>query len=672
MKQLDLKLIINEKKKDKTNFSFILENIHNYIYANDGLGPSESLDVVINILFLKAFDELKSINSFYIKNNEYLEVTNGKRNKDFFLRMENLRIQTFVYFKDLFDKAQQIKIKDYSLAYVVKMLADVNILKSNDLFGKAFLKYLSSSQRNSRGQFFTPDEVVNFCINFLKPKKNDKILDPACGSGSFLISAAKYISNKNSSNLNLNNIFGFEISPTAAKITKLNMILANIKHENIIISDALKNIKKIKTIGSDLQEVNLKNYFDLIITNPPFGTTGKISDKTILKDFKLGSKWNEVSQSYINSEKLLPNQVPEVLFIERCLDLLKPNGKIAIILPNGNLENSSLKYVRYFINYNCNILSVIKLPQDVFVHSGTGIKTSILFLEKKKSNKSDIINSKDVFFSQITKIGFSANKTGRKIYKKDELGNTIRDKNGNSIMDEDFSDVLLDYNNLNIKNKKKSKNSFIIKAKNFSYNRYNYEYYNPKYKQIYLNFNNQNSFFLKDLVSIKKNKSNKLLSTHLSVSYVELSDVIADYSEIQKSEILKVHELPSRASYEINKGDIITSVSGNSIGTKKHASAIVSEEFKGSICSNGFRVFYDFSKKLDKYYFLYYLKTDLFLNQVFRLRTGSAIPSLQDNDLMNIQIYIPSNKKTREISLLMKKGYEDRIKYRNAISKIKI
>ena len=150
---------------------------------------------------------------------------------------------------------------------------------------------------------------------------------------------------------------------------------------------------------------------------------------------------------------------------------------------------------------------------------------------------------------------------------------------------------------------------------------------------------------LKDLVNVVKNKSHNLLTSNISVSYVELSDVISDYSEIQKSENLKVYQLPSRASYEINKGDIITSASGNAIGTKKHASAIVTEKFSGSICSNGFRVFNEFSKKIDKYYLLYYLKTNLFLDQIYRLRTGSAIPTIQDDDLMNVMIKIPSKKK---------------------------
>jgi len=671
MKQLNLKIIHSDNKKIKeTDYLLVLENIHNHIYANDALSANESLDLVINILFIKSYDELKNLKHFYITSEEHIELLNGRKNNNFITRFENLRIQTFKHFEDVFNENKKFNIKDSTLAYIIKNLEKLEILNTYDLFGKAFLKYLSSTQRNSRGQFFTPDEIINFCINVLKPTSDQKILDPACGSGSFLISVQNYFVKQNFKSRN--NIFGIEINSAAAKIAKLNMILLGLNQNNITISDSLKDLSLLEKDLKQKKDIKLKNYFDLIITNPPFGTTGKISDKFILKNFKLACKWNKHNNSYLNSEKLLPHQVPEILFIERCIELLKPSGKMAIILPNGNLENPTLKYLRHFINYSCDIISIIKLPQDTFVHSGTGVKTSILFLEKKDFTNQGLENSNDVFFSEIKKIGFTANKSGKKIYKKDKLGNTLKDDNGKSVIDEDCSEVLLDYGKY-LKNKKiNNKSSFIVSKKLFSYSRFNYEFYNPKFKQIYLNFNDKNSFLLKDLVNVEKNKSDKLLTSNLSVSYVELSDVISDYSEIQKSEVLKVYQLPSRASYEIKKGDILTSVSGNAIGTKKHASAIVTEKFSGSICSNGFRVFNEFSKKIDKYYLLYYLKTNLFLDQIYRLRTGSAIPTIQDEDLLNVLIKIPSEKKMREISNIIGKGFKEREMFKQNLQKIKI
>jgi type I restriction enzyme M protein len=665
MTKLELKIVDYKKNLEEVDFNLVLKNIHNNIYANDGLMPSESLNFIINLLFLKSYNELKLLNSFYISHSEYLEIINGKKNNDFTARIENLRIQTFEHFKEIFIDDKKFNIKDITLAFAVKSLSVGNILNSYDVFGKAFLQYLSSTHRNTQGQFFTPDEIVNFCINFLKPKKIDNIIDPACGSGSFLISAIKYIKKKKEKNITLNNIYGIEINSVAAKIAKLNILLSNGNYKNIINKDALIDIDKINVI-----EPNFKEHFDIIITNPPFGTGGKISSKAILKNYKLACRWIENEEGFLNSEKFLDHQVPEILFLERCIELLKFGGKMAIILPNGNLENPTLRFLRYYISYYCNVLAIVKLPQDAFVHSGTGIKTSILFLEKKKFPKINIKNSNPIFFSQIKKIGFSANKAGKKIYKKDNLGNTIRDNKNNPIIDEDISEVLADYTYATNEKKLLYGNSFLIQPNEFSYNRYNYEFYDPKFKKIYLNFNKNNSFLLKDLVDMKKKKSSKLLSPNLIVSYVELSDVISDYSEIYKSEMLKVFNLPSRASYDLNEGDLITSVSGNSIGTKRHASAIVSSKFHGSICSNGFRVFSDFSKKINKFYLIYYFKTNMFLDQIFRLRTGSAIPSIQDNDLLNIKIFVPSAKKISDISKVIEKGFKDREIYKNEILKI--
>lgn len=130
-----------------------------------------------------------------------------------------------------------------------------------------------------------------------------------------------------------------------------------------------------------------RNFFDVILTNPPFGTQGKISDKSVLRNFDLGYKWNQSESGYLRSDVLLNGQVPEILFIERCLQFLKPGGRMAIVLPNGDFENSSLSYLRHYIQEMADVLAVIKLPQETFIPSGTGVKTSILFLRKKMEKK---------------------------------------------------------------------------------------------------------------------------------------------------------------------------------------------------------------------------------------------------------------------------------------------
>lgn len=177
---------------------------------------------------------------------------------------------------------------------------------------------------------------------------------------------------------------------------------------------------------------------------------------------------------------------------------------------------------------------------------------------------------------------------------------------------------------------------------------------------------------LGDLVKIKKSKSNKLKQKDLLVRYVELSDISIQYNEIINATEQLVHELPSRASYELKEGEIITAVAGNSIGTNSHASAYVTDDYNGCICTNGFRVFNVDEKKLNPFYLLYFLKSKYFLNQVYRFRTGAAIPSLSDSDLLNILILVPDMKEQERIGGIIKDGFSERKQYQEKIKKIDI
>ena len=133
-----------------------------------------------------------------------------------------------------------------------------------------------------------------------------------------------------------------------------------------------------------------------------------------------------------------------------------------------------------------------------------------------------------------------------------------------------------------------------------------------------------------------------------------------------------MHELPSRASYELKEGEIITAVAGNSIGTSSHASAYVTKDYEGCICTNGFRVLNVDKKLINPFYLLYYFKSKNFLDQVFRFRTGAAIPSLLDSDLMNILILLPDIKEQNRIGKIIENGFEERKQYQKLINDIEV
>jgi len=187
------------------------------------------------------------------------------------------------------------------------------------------------------------------------------------------------------------------------------------------------------------------------MTNPPFGSKGKVTDKRILKQFDLGFKWkqNKETGKWIKTDELQNGQVPDILFIERCLQLLKDGGRMAIVLPDGNLNNSSLGYVREFIQQKARILAVVSMPVGTFMHAGVNPKTSVLFLQKLNEEELKKLTKKNypIFMGVVEKIGYDLNsKTPKILYKKDTNGEIIKDEEGYPIVDTDIPEIIETFN----------------------------------------------------------------------------------------------------------------------------------------------------------------------------------------------------------------------------------
>ena len=358
----------------------VFEDIHTIFMLTMVCWSQQVFEEILEILFIKIFDEKNNTKrQFYITEEEYEETTSGTSGKSFVDRIHKLKDQAFVYFSDVFgNKNEKINLKTSSLAYTVNKLQKIDLSgSSRDVKGLAFQKFVYSKQRSDRGQFFTPEQIVSLCVEMLQPTKDDVILDPACGSAGFLSQAMRYIyenslkgkPEKEKRRFVENNIFGIEINPTVAKLAKMRMILDGDGFSNIMVADSLADFEGINSIATKIgKDVNLENHFSLILTNPPFGTQGKIMNKNVLKEFDLGHKWEKHGEKYLKTNELLGGQVPDILFIERCLDLLRDGGRMAIVLPNGDLENSSLEYIRSYISERASLLAVISLPFRSIIH----------------------------------------------------------------------------------------------------------------------------------------------------------------------------------------------------------------------------------------------------------------------------------------------------------------
>ncbi len=633
------------------------DEIHNFIYANDGLSEQQVLDEFVKVLFVKFTDEKNEFQKFSISKEEVAEITSGRKQNDFTKRIEKLFQDTILLFPDLFDNKEKINISAQSLSFIVQKLQRIDFSKSSkDAKGLAFQKFLGRQAKSGRGQFFTPEPIIDFCVEILQPKENETIIDPACGTGGFIFSSLKYIQ-KNNPSIDLKkyteeNIFGIEINRRISQISKMKFLLECNGNANILCHNSLDDFDILDLhLNKNSETKTLQNTFDIVLTNPPFGTQGKITNSNQLSKYELGYKWNKYDNTYIKSRTLQNGQIPDVLFIERCLQLLKQGGRMGIVLPNGHFENSSMEYIRLYIKAKADVIAVVNLPQETFIPYGTGVKASLLFLQKKNGSE---IHSGRVFFSRIEKLGYQGNKNGTPEYIKDKTGKIQIDKTGNKIIDEDFSIVLRDYCVFQKELTINTNNSFSIDNSKLN-GRFDYDYYSPKNRGLINILQNNNAVKLSEIATIVKQKSNKLKQNG-EVAYVELSDINTHSFEIINTTLQRIHELPSRASYELKEGDIITAVAGNSIGTEKHATAYITKEYEGTICTNGFRILRNL--RIDPYYLLYYLKSQMFLKQIFMYRTGAAIPAISDQDLENILIYIPADNELKNISNNVKQSFE--------------
>ena len=637
------------------------EEIHDYIYANDGLSPQQTLEEFVKILFIKIFDENENRNQFTVSSDEWSILKSGKINQSLIDRISDLFEQTKQAYIDIFDNDDRIKLTPIALGFTVNKLQSISLLNSSqDAKGLAFQKFLSHHEKDGRGQFFTPEPVIDFCVEMMQPKPYEKIIDPACGSGGFLMSALKYLQ-KNNLELNTSqsvskHLFGLDINKSIARIAKMKLLLESNGKINVICTNSLEDLDSIKL------SVSQKDGFDIVLTNPPFGA--KITNTSTLSKFDLGHKWTNYDKEYHKTKVVYPNQNAEILFIERCIQLLKEGGRMAIVLPNGNFENPSLEYLRYYIKLKTKILAIVNLPQETFIPFGTGVKTSLLFLEKDTSN---VNKQYPIFFGRVTKLGYQGNKNGTPLYQKDKYGQTIKDSIGQPLLEEDFSTIVEAYIKFQNGNEIESDNAFSINYNELN-GRFDFDFYSPENRKMFSNLDNVKTVRLGDICDIVKIKSKKLKDQNSTVEYIELSDINTHSYEIINSNTYQVHELPSRASYELQEGDIITAIAGNSIGTRKHATALVTKDFDGNICTNGFRVLRNF--KIDSYYLLYFLKSEVFLKQMFMYRTGAAIPNVSDNDLSNIIIHVPNDNFVDEISKKMKKAFDLRQESRNQIESI--
>ena len=351
----------------------------------------------------------------------------------------------------LYDKEQQLEpdvftdridVEPSILAQCVEHLEGISLDRTElDTKGVAFEEFMGSFFKGDFGQYFTPRELIAFCVEMLDPKRTDLALDPACGSGGFLLYALDHVRRQADAlhppgslphfqywhDFAQHNLYGLEINEELARVAKMNMIIHDDGHTNVVGHDALDFPQNIRDKNDGLAA----GRFDLILTNPPFGATIRRTEKGdgYLEQFELmrylGKNYplhtqmtgaGDETDTRLLSREVRPRASikTEIAFLERIHTFLKPGtGRAAVVLPDGILTNSSLQGVRHWLLNRFQLLAVVSLPQFAFSHYDAGVKASIVFL-RRLSEGETVPDDAAIFMALADNIGYDA--TGRKTF----------------------------------------------------------------------------------------------------------------------------------------------------------------------------------------------------------------------------------------------------------------
>lgn len=322
--------------------------------------------------------------------------------------------------------------------------------------------------RGDRGEFFTPRNVMAMVVEMINPTIDEKVLDSSCGTGGFLVTAMTYAMKQlkiafeketgklkskwndfekkafqdKISDMAMNNYFGFDINPDLVKATKMNMVMNNDGSGNILQNNSLLQPHEwtddFKTRLSAALQIDKKTlinkdsigYFDVIVTNPPFGSKIPIKDSAILNQFDLAKIWRQDKETgkWTITDRYQSSVPPEILFIERCYQFLKPGGRMGIVLPDALLGSPGTGYIREWLIKNTKIIASIDLHEDTF-QPRNGTQTSVLILQKKteeeisKEETTGQMANYNIYMAIVDKIGHD--KRGNTLFKRDNDGNEI-------------------------------------------------------------------------------------------------------------------------------------------------------------------------------------------------------------------------------------------------------
>lgn len=400
---------------------------HDYLYGNQNMRGDRAFWQLLYLIFAKILDERGSKREFFVGATERNEKDGPER---IAARIKKLFERVRKEYADVFDGSERMELNDRALAYIAAELSRYSLLSTDtDAKGTAYEAITSTTLKRERGQFFTPRNVIRMMVDMLDPQPGKRVLDPACGSGGFLVVAMAHIRKlflaqtgcpypeqplpselKKVDPLIRNYagqcLFGIDVDPELRKAARMNMVMNNDGHGNIFNFSSLEFVaayhenstegaRKLRTPEMDrmLQTSGLGT-FDYVFTNPPFGAKIPVDNEDVLLSFDLGHTWKRSGAGWVKGA-VQKKVAPEILFIEACYRFLKPDGVMALVLPNGILGNpgEQMEFVRWWMLRHMELLASVDLPAEAFLPQ-VSVQASCVFLRRRHESEMQMTGGK--------------------------------------------------------------------------------------------------------------------------------------------------------------------------------------------------------------------------------------------------------------------------------------
>jgi type I restriction enzyme M protein len=644
------KLIYKQNLAPINNLKLIFREIRDYFAGNvTGITRDEKIaQNIMRLLFCKIYDEKYTENeqlvNFANRPNESLQ----DFQKRIFTLFENVKNQ----YSDIFDYEEELEIQAGDLSFIVSKMEEYSILNAErDIIADAFEELIGTSFRGGEGQFFTPRNIVQMMIDVLQPTSGEKIIDPACGSGGFIAHILQYLIKNKASNYYIS---GIDKDLFLSKLAKIYLTILGESEYHIFCENSLE----VPTLWKPETQNNIQlGTFDLILANPPFGAKIPVIGENLLKQYELGYFWQENANpngtdknksKYLLTKELREKQPPQILFIERIIQLLKEGGRAGIVLPEGVFGNPSDRYVWEYVKKYCSIMGIVSLSQETFQPS-THTKTSVVFLEKKPNNRSQ------VFMAIAKNVGHDKN--GKPTFKFNKDGSYIFDKQGNKILDDDTPEIAQNFKKfLNANLEEESVLGFAVPTEETENHIYIPETYKPEVKQTLSQIKKSGLYDLvkvgdlveKGILQIKR--GNEIGSKYYGtgdVPFVRTTDIVN--WEIKENPVKSVSEeiyQQYKKQQDIRENDILFVNDGTFLIGR---SAILTENDTKCIIQSHLRKIRVLqTDELNPFYLFYLLNSNIVQKQVEMLTFVQATLSTLGNRIMDLQLPIHKDKTEAE------------------------